>query len=152
MNRTLRALSIPLATLALAACGGTGAEGGTEDAAGAVATTTPTVPPLQAVAEQCELPESSIGDDGATLILDGAGDDDRSRVGSKGTVVTAKGKLEIEEIGCALGGVDAPDSVVSMMEGTRAMDGRQTQDAGGYSYTWTYHPDNGLDIIITDQA
>jgi hypothetical protein len=37
-----------------------------------------------------------------------------------------------------------------MMEGTRALDGRQTQTADGYSYTWSYHPDNGLDIIITE--
>jgi hypothetical protein len=103
---------------------------------------------LQVVAENCDLPKSAIGDEGETLILDGEGKDDLKLVDGKMTTVGEK--LAIEDIGCALGGIGTPDSVVAMMEGTRALDGRQTQTADGYSYTWSYHPDNGLDIIITE--
>lgn len=146
VNRALiRAAVTTMFIVLLAACGSTEAEVATVEPAAAV---TPATPPLQLVAEQCELPESAIGDEGATLILDGAGKDDRKRV--QGTTVTVGDNLDIEEIGCALGGVGTPDSVVAMMEGTRAMDGRQTHTADGYSYTWSYHPDSGLDIIITE--
>ncbi|MEJ6544537.1 hypothetical protein PQI65_15215 [Brachybacterium paraconglomeratum] len=145
MNRALIRAAVPTMFIALlAACGST-TEATTAEPAAAV---TPATPPLQLAAEQCELPESAIGDEGATLILDGAGDDDRKLVG--GTVTTVGEKLAIEDIGCVLGGIDTPDSIVAMMEGTRAMDGRQTQTADGYSYTWSYHPDNGLDIVITE--
>ena len=128
----------------LAACGSS-TDGATAEPAAAV---TPTTPPLQVVAETCDLPQSAIGDEGTTLILDGEGKDDRKFVG--GEMTTVGEKLAIEDIGCALGGIGAPDSVIAMMEGTRALDGRQTHIADGYSYTWSYHPDNGLDIIITE--
>lgn len=90
-----------------------------------------------AVRDSCGLPASSIGDGGTTLILDGAGND-----GTAG--------LPIEDIGCALGAIDAPDSIVTQMEQTRALDGRQSADSEGYTYSWIYHPDSGLDITITD--
>lgn len=146
MNRTLRVLALPAATLLLAACGGTSSEAVIEPAAAV----TPTTPPLQTVATTCELPDNAIGDEGATLILDGAGKDDRKLVGGK--LTTVGDKLSTEEVGCALAGTEVPDSVVSMMEGTRALDGRQTQDSDQYTYTWSYHPDSGLDIIITERA
>lgn len=144
VNRALSRAAAPTMIIALlAACVST-TSASTDEPAAAV---TPDTPALQLVAEQCELPESAIGDDGETLILDGEGKDDRKLVGGKMTTVGEK--LAIEDIGCALAGIDTPDSVIAMMEGTRAMDGRQTQTADGYSYTWSYHPDNGLDIIIT---
>lgn len=146
MNRILRSLALPAAVLLLAACGGTGADVAAEPAAAV----TPTTPPLQAVATTCALPESAIGDDGSTLILDGAGKDDRKLVGGK--LTTVGDKLSTEEVGCALAGTEIPDSVVAMMEGTRALDGRQTQESDLYSYTWSYHPDSGLDVIITELA
>lgn len=144
MKLAMRVLALSAAALLFAGCGGTGADVTTEPAAAV----TPATPPLQAVAEQCDLPDSAVGDDGTTLILDGEGKDDRKLVG--GEMTTVGEKLSIEDIGCALAGIGTPDSVVSMMEGTRALDGRQSQDADGYSYTWIYHPDNGLDVIITD--
>lgn len=144
VNRALVRAAVPTMFIALLAACGSSTDASTAEPAAAV---TPATPPLQLVAEQCELPDSAIGDEGATLILDGEGEDDRKLVGGKVTTVGAK--LAIEDIGCALAGIDTPDSVVAMMEGTRAMDGRQTQTADEYSYTWSYHPDDGLDIIVT---
>jgi hypothetical protein len=34
------------------------------------------------------------------------------------------------------------------MEKTRALDGRQTASWSFIEASWTYHPDNGLDVII----
>lgn len=145
VNRApIRAAVTTLFIAVLAACGDS-SEVTTAEPAAAV---TPATPPLQLVAEQCELPESASGDAGMTLILDGEGKDDRKLI--DGEVTTVGEKLAIEDIGCTLGGIGTPDSIVAMMEGTRAMDGRQTQTADGYSYTWSYHPDTGLDIIITE--
>lgn len=146
MNRIIQSVAPLLGVLLLAACGTTGPEVTPEPAAAV----TPTVPPLQSVAETCDLPDSAVGDEGATLILDGAGSDDRKI--RDGDLVTVGDKLSTKEVGCALAGTEIPDSVISMMEGTRALDGRQTQDSDKYTYTWSYHPDNGLDVIITERA
>ena len=40
-----------------------------------------------------------------------------------------------------------PSSVFSKMESTRALDGTQSQSCGDFTATWTYHPDNGLEVI-----
>lgn len=78
---------------------------------------------------------TKISDGGKTLIIDGA---------------TATG-LSGEALTCVLGALKAPQSVLSQMDSTRALDGRQTADWSGFSASWTYHPDNGLDAIITAQ-
>lgn len=49
---------------------------------------------------------------------------------------------------CILERTDAPDYVVSQMESTRALDGRQSTEWGDYAAEWTYHPDDGLDVLF----
>lgn len=98
----------------------------------------------------CEVPADSLGDDGATLTLDGAGKDDRKL--RDGEFVTSTGKLPTEELWCALDQIGASDAVIARMESTRALDGMQEITEDGFTYVWTYHPDNGLDIIVTDDA
>ena len=41
-----------------------------------------------------------------------------------------------------------PSSTVAKMENTRALDGTQTTEGDGYVASWTYHPDDGLSIIL----
>ena len=89
-----------------------------------------------AVRESCELPADTVRDGGATLVLDGEGEK------SSG--------LTIQATGCALGAIGTPDSIIVQIEQTRALDGRQSATNDGYSYSWVYHPDNGLDITVTD--
>lgn len=74
-------------------------------------------------------------DDGNTLILDGEGDEDPNGA-------------PIERIACVLAALDTPASVTQRMDQTRALDGMQDATVDGLHYSWTYHPDNGLDIII----
>lgn len=40
-----------------------------------------------------------------------------------------------------------PDSLAEKFNNTRAMDGRQTQTFGKITVSWTYHPNNGLEVI-----
>lgn len=39
-----------------------------------------------------------------------------------------------------------PDSVINRMSQTRALDGVQSYDSGEVEVTWSYHPDNGLEV------
>jgi hypothetical protein len=76
-----------------------------------------------------------VADDGASLLIDGEGEE------SSGA--------SIDEIVLTLGLLDTPSSVVTRMSSTRALDGMQDATWGDYAASWTYHPDNGLDIIVT---
>jgi len=40
-----------------------------------------------------------------------------------------------------------PDSLYAKMNGTSALDGRQTDTYGDITVSWKYHPDKGLEII-----
>ena len=98
--------------------------------------TTPALSPIEAAREHCMVGE--VVDDGHTLVIDMRGDE-------YGT-----GSLSSSEVGCLLGALNTPASVTSRMEATRALDGMQDASWAGLTATWTYHPDDGLDIIITD--
>ena len=50
----------------------------------------------------------------------------------------------IKEINKTLG---FPDSVWEKMLKTRALDGTQSHKTKDFTATWSYHPDNGLDVI-----
>ncbi len=100
----------------------------------------PTLTHLEDAVGNCDLTESryaDIGDDGYTLTLDGA-PEDRPKRGAT-----------IDDIACVLYYLEIPDSVVAKIDGTRALDGMQDAEWGGISATWTYHPDDGLDLILT---
>ncbi|WP_133741587.1 hypothetical protein [Actinorugispora endophytica] len=93
-----------------------------------------------AAVEECGLDyESSaaqIGDEGASLALDHQGEDDISGLSHTG-------------LHCVLGALDVPDSVTAQMEGTTAMDGRQSASWDGITASWSYHPDRGLDVVFS---
>ncbi len=58
----------------------------------------------------------------------------------------------INDVACVLGSLRVPDSVVSRIENTRALDGMQTATWDGYTANWNYHPDSGLFLVIEDSA
>jgi hypothetical protein len=124
-------LLIPLVTVALlSACAG-----GAAPAATPTPTKTPESPLLKAV-DICGLPGSALSDKDATLFIDTAGKD----IGS--------GTLDYDDLDCVLKMLDTPQSVRLKMDGTRALDGRQTDSWDDIEATWSYHPDNGLDVIL----
>lgn len=89
---------------------------------------------LEAAAEECGV--SGIGDDGRSLTLDMKGEE-------PGT-----GSLSIDDVVCVLAELDVPDSVVTKMDSTTSLDGRQEDEWSGIEASWKYHPDNGLDVVL----
>lgn len=96
---------------------------------------------LQQAARSCGLYGSSygaIGDDGYSITLQS-----KPKKGSRGG-------LSLTEIDCVLDVVKVPNAIASQMDGTRALDGTQDATWDKISATWTYHPDNGFRIILTE--
>lgn len=148
MNRFFRAATCAFFGLALAGCGGGTAADST--AAAEVSSAPPEPTAFENVLEYCDVPADALGDGGATLQLDGAGKDDRKF--RDGEMVTTAGKLSPSDLGCALRNIGTSDAAIARMESTRAMDGMQEFSEDSFTYVWTYHPDAGLDIIVTDDA
>jgi len=76
-----------------------------------------------------------VGDGGRTLLIDTKGEED-----AFGTNVAS--------VACLLTELDVSDAVVSRIDSTRALDGRQEGEWGDYTASWGYHPDSGLDLVI----
>jgi hypothetical protein len=93
--------------------------------------------PIPASVEICEATDNrwiTIGDDGASLTMNSFGAE------SDGA--------DFDEIFCVLKELEAPDSVMSLIKSTRALDGRQTATWNDLTASWGYHPDDGLDIVV----
>ncbi|SIQ84157.1 hypothetical protein SAMN05518682_3788 [Cellulosimicrobium aquatile] len=81
-------------------------------------------------------PGIRVGDAGRTLTVDHQGDDDLEGASS-------------EDLFCIVEALDTPSSVVSHMEQTTSMDGRQTESWENVTVSWSYHPDRGMDSVFT---
>lgn len=119
--------------------------GGPSDAS-SPATSSPTTsspppePKIRQASHSCHLDGNAyatLGDGGYTITLKGQPD-----AGTTG--------LAIKDIACVLRAVSVPDSVVSQMDSTRALDGMQKAMWDKISASWTYHPTNGLKVILTE--
>ncbi|MCK9792320.1 hypothetical protein M1843_00990 [Isoptericola sp. 4D.3] len=75
-------------------------------------------------------------DDGTTLALDVQGEEDF-------------GGASYTTVDCVLGALETPSRITELMNSTRALDGRQAGTWDGISATWSYHPDTGLDLLLT---
>jgi hypothetical protein len=81
-----------------------------------------------------------LADEDRTLVVDTEGDDYGS------------GTDSYPSLTCTLDALHTPRSVIAQMEATRALDGMRSAHWAGFEASWTYHPDNGLDVIITEAA
>jgi hypothetical protein len=82
----------------------------------------------------------TLADDDHTLVIDMAGEE------------PGVGTATIDDVLCVLGELKSPQSVIARMESTRALDGMQSATWDDFEVTWTYHPDDGLDLIVTHKA
>jgi hypothetical protein len=98
----------------------------------------PVSSPLAEASETCTA--GTLGDDDQTLMVDMAGEE----LGS--------GTASVEDVMCVLNELDTPQAILAQMASTRALDGMQSAEWSTYAVKWTYHPDNGLDLIITHEG
>lgn len=95
-----------------------------------------TLNPLQVAYEDCTGRDSgdtlSLEDDGATIVVD-----TRSEYGDSSGMA------------CVLRELDTPGSITAQMDRTTAMMGVQDARSAGIEYSWSYHPDNGVNMVIT---
>jgi hypothetical protein len=76
-----------------------------------------------------------VSDGGKTLTIDGEGRD--------------SGGVPVDKEFCLLKSLNMPDSIKQDMGQTRALDGAQTGHWGHWDVTWRYHPNDGLDMVVT---
>ena len=77
-----------------------------------------------------------IADGGDTFVIDGQGKEDVFGLDTAGVL-------------CALDGLKMTTAVREHVSSTRALDGRQEDAWDGLKASWTYHPDNGLQMTVT---
>ncbi len=96
--------------------------------------------PIERAVASCDLPEQrwiEVGDRGRSVTMTGLGEE------SSGA--------EYDDVFCVLEALQLPDSVDSRIRTTRALDGRQTGSWKGMEASWSYHPDDGLNIVVEQQ-
>lgn len=77
-----------------------------------------------------------VADEGGTLTFDHEGEEDF-------------GGADILDIGCVLGSLGMPERVATHMNQTTSMDGRQTETWDQFEIQWSYHPDRGMDGVVS---
>jgi hypothetical protein len=89
---------------------------------------------------------ATLEDDGTSIILDGPSQD----------ADTTQLSHSLDFTTCVLEGLDVPAYVRSQMDSTNSLMGQQDADwttqAIKYEVTWSYHPDNGFDVVIHETA
>ena len=98
----------------------------------------------------------TLGDNDTTLMIDGKRNltDPEKELIKKGTLSEDYHDRIIEgasldEIVCLLQFLEVPDRVIYAMDHTSSNSGRVSESWDGIEASWTYHPSNGLDIILT---
>lgn len=104
--------------------------------AGTPGAVTPAKGPVEQVAASCGVSAAS---DGKSITVRTAG-------------AKAAGGKSVKDVACILAGLKAPQHIYSLIDATRALDGMQSESWGDYVARWTYHPDNGLTIVIAHKS
>jgi hypothetical protein len=78
-----------------------------------------------------------LGDEGRSLTVDIEGEED-------------PGGQPMEVYDCVAAELGLSDSVMARIGATRALDGMQSAEWGGLLLSWTYHPDDGLWLLVEE--
>jgi hypothetical protein len=115
-------------------------------------------PRLQAAAEGCKVtgPHFQVADDGNTLIIDGpASTASAIEAGDLPSDADVQDEAAFyDDFLCVIRAeqVKMPAYVVTQVENTTSLAGRQDASWNGLSASWSYHPDNGVDMEIHEEG
>lgn len=93
--------------------------------------------PFPAALTACKVDKSSyfdLGDKGTSLTIQSKGEE--------------KSGADFADVTCVLDKLEMPDAVATRMDTTRALDGRQSAHWSDIDASWTYHPDNGMNLLL----
>ena len=89
---------------------------------------------FQKAYDTCRAPSGvTVSDGGKSLIINGMGEDYSGAT--------------IYDTACVLTEIGTPSYILSNMETTNSLMGRQSAEFDGIVVSWSYHPDNGLDVV-----
>jgi hypothetical protein len=93
--------------------------------------------PFEAVQASCDpsATGTTIADGGKTFILDSSGQEDYTGI-------------SYDALTCIFNALNMSAAVQAHVGETRALDGRQEDSWSGFTASWTYHPDQGCDMVI----
>lgn len=114
-------LLVPALLIALAACGGEDEE---------------PVNPFSRTYDDCGHAQVYLDLDEKTMFFDTAGDAEGS------------GDHDLYDALCTLRSLEAPEHVINHIGNTSSLQGMQSDSWGDFTAEWTYHPDQGLDIVF----
>ncbi|MCI6652769.1 MAG: zinc ribbon domain-containing protein [Ruminococcus sp.] len=81
----------------------------------------------------CNSPNTVISDDNKSITVDSTNEYDY---------------ISLEDIGVIATELGFPDYLISEMSQTNALMGRRSETIGHYKVDWSFHPDNGLDVVF----
>ncbi|MCR4754718.1 MAG: zinc-ribbon domain-containing protein [Lachnospiraceae bacterium] len=82
---------------------------------------------------KCYSSGTYLSSDGLSLFVDGEDENDTTSLADVYTVISE---------------LNLPDSLINEMGQTNALMGRQTENFDNYEVSWSYHPENGLDVCF----
>jgi hypothetical protein len=130
-RRSLVTAALLAGTMALAACGGESANTADESEDQARKERTR----FEAAYAQC-------GDAGKTLT---SADENTTLI-----IDTGSERGSLVAMTCVLNHLQTSQAIRAQMDATTAMMGVQDAEEDGITYKWSYHPDNGVNMVIKD--
>ncbi|MGO1592143.1 MAG: hypothetical protein ACTHW1_09730 [Ancrocorticia sp.] len=99
---------------------------------------TSSVSKLADAMELCDPPSVGItfDDDDGSISFDSKGEEDASGA-------------DVVDVACLLAVLETPDRIVSHIDQTTSLDGRQTETWDSFEIQWSYHPNRGMDGVIS---
>jgi len=94
----------------------------------------------KAVKSCSALPASVLADQGKTITMTAETDSYRG-----------EGSLPMDDVLCPLVALNMPTSISAKMSNTNSLMGMQTDEWDGVQVSWSYHPDNGFNVILVDK-
>lgn len=130
MKKVIASLATILAAVALGACGEAG--GSTQ------ADKDPGPTRFQSAVKDCPAKHvADVGDGGRSLML---------------STRPYRESVDVVRVACVLQSLDVSDAVLDRMSSTNSLMGEQRARWDGIRAHWSYHPDNGMQIVLTERS